>query len=442
MHKMWIVFRREYLIRVRKRTFILATILVPLAFAAIGVGSVLIGKMGAQEKKHILVKDESGIFEAAQPQRGSMEFSFTDQPFEVLRESFKAEGYDLLLHIPPFPDITARRHEVIYYAADKPSITFLDRVESAIAAVFREHKIEVSQIDRELFESFRTEINLESVTIGSRGETGSGKMASLIGTILGAVMGILMYLVILIYGQMVMRSVMEEKISRIAEVMVSSVRPFALMLGKILGVGAVGLTQLAIWLILIPIVMALLPLFIPGMDAQAMQMQSMQPGMEAVQQIEAQGFELHMILNEFYRLNWLMIIPTFLMFFIGGYFIYSSLFAAIGSAVDEDLGEAQQFMLPVMIPVILAFIIAMSSIENPNSSIAVFGSIFPLTSPVVMPTRLPFDPPVWHVLISIVLLLLTTLFFIWLSARIYRVGILMYGKKVNFRELARWMMYR
>jgi ABC-2 type transport system permease protein len=440
MRKMWIVFWREYLIRVRKRTFILATILVPLAIAAVGAGSALISMSGAKAKKRILVKDDSGIFENSSHQPGSLEFAFSHEDIEVLKQNYKAQGYHLLVHIPPFPDMKARRHDVAYFAADKPSITLLGRIESVIGAAFREHKIENSHIDRELFESFATDIKLESVTIGARGATGSGKMASILGTILGAVMGILMYMVILIYGQMVMRSVMEEKISRIAEVMISSVKPFQLMMGKILGVGAVGLTQLAIWMVLIPVVMSVITILVPGMEANAMS--TVQPGMETIQEIEKQGFDLNAVIDEFFRLNWVMILPSFLAFFLGGYFIYSSLFAAIGSAVDEDLGEAQQFMLPVMIPVILAFVIAMSSIENPDSGIAVFGSLFPLTSPVVMPTRLPFDPPVWHILLSIILLLLTTLFFIWLSARIYRVGILMYGKKISFKELGRWLFYR
>jgi ABC-2 type transport system permease protein len=264
-------------------------------------------------------------------------------------------------------------------------------------------------------------------------------MASIMGTVLGAIMGILMYMVILIYGQMVMRSVMEEKISRIAEVMISSVKPFHLMLGKILAVGAVGLTQLAIWLILIPIVMSVVMAMGAGPEAT---LAASEQGAEAMQQIEQSGLGLNMMLGEIMRMNWLLIIPSFVIFFLGGYFIYSSMFAAIGSAVDEDLGEAQQFMLPIMIPVILGFIIAMSSIENPNSSISVFGSIFPLTSPVVMPTRLPFDPPAWHVALSLILLVLSTLFFVWLSARIYRVGILMYGKKVTFKELGRWLFYK
>lgn len=440
MRKMWIVFWREYLIRVRKRTFILATILVPVAIAALGVGSAMISMAGATAKKRILVKDDSGIFENAKHENGSLEFSFSHDALDALRERYKAEGYDLLVHIPPFTDLTSRNHDVTYFASDKPSITFLARVESDIANAFREHKIAASQIDRTLYDSFRTTIKLESVTVGAKGETGSGKMASILGTILGGVMGVLMYMVILIYGQMVMRSVMEEKISRIAEVMISSVKPFQLMLGKILGVGAVGLTQLAIWMVLIPVVLTAISLSMPGMEPNSVA--AAQPGMEAIQQLDKGGFDLNTVIDEFFRLNWLLIIPSFVIFFLGGYFIYSSLFAAIGSAVDEDLGEAQQFMLPVMIPVILAFVIAMSSIENPNSGIAVFGSLFPLTSPVVMPTRLPFDPPLWEVLLSLTLLIASTLFFTWLSARIYRVGILMYGKKVNFRELGRWLFYR
>ncbi len=442
MNKMWIVFRREYLVRVRKRTFIIATILVPLAIAALGVGSAMISMMGAKAEKRILVKDDSGILENVKHDKGSLQFAFASDSLEQLKETYAHDGYDLLLYIPPFPDLKARSHGVTYYAAEKPSITFLGRVEWAVGEAFREHKIDASQIDRALYDSFETDINLESTTIGVGGDSSSGKMASILGTLLGAIMGVLMYMVILIYGQMVMRSVMEEKISRIAEVMISSVKPFHLMLGKILGVGAVGLTQLAIWMVLIPVVMTVITLFIPGMDASAMSSASVQPGMEAMQQMEEQGFDINAVINEFFHLNWLVIIPSFVIFFLGGYFIYASLFAAIGSAVDEDLGEAQQFMLPVMLPVILAFIIAMSSIENPNSSIAVFGSIFPLTSPIVMPTRLPFDPPIWHILLSLLLLVLTMLFFVWLSARIYRVGILMYGKKVTFRELGRWLFYR
>jgi ABC-2 type transport system permease protein len=438
MRKMWIVFRREYLIRVRKRTFIIATILVPLAFAALGLGAGLISYLGAKDEKTILVKDDSGIFSGNHDGHGSLKFSFSEKPLDQLQETYADDGYVLLLHIPPFPELNQRKHQVTYYASEKPSITFLERVEDVIEDTFREHKISASQIDRALYESFGTSIDLETDSSGEEGAS-SGKMASIMGTVLGAIMGILMYMVILIYGQMVMRSVMEEKISRIAEVMISSVKPFQLMLGKILAVGAIGLTQLAIWLVLIPIVMSVVMAMGPGPEAT---LAASQQGVDAMQQIEQSGFGLNIMLSEVFRMNWLLIIPSFVVFFLGGYFIYASMFAAIGSAVDEDLGEAQQFMLPIMIPVILGFIIAMSSIENPNSSIAGFGSIFPLTSPVVMPTRLPFDPPAWQVALSLILLILSTLFFVWLSARIYRVGILMYGKKVTFKELGRWMFYK
>ena len=443
VHKLWIIFRREYGVRVRKRSFIIVTILMPLAFAALAIGSGLITAMGAQAKKDILVKDASGIFVQSTTDRDNLEFAFSDKDLATLKETYREEGYDLLIHIPPFDDLSAREHQVEYFAAEKPSITLIERIESVIGRAFREYKIDASNIDRALFDSFRTNIELESTAVDERGESlGSGKMAAIIGTVLGIVMGILMYMVILIYGQMVMRSVMEEKISRIAEVMISSVRPFQLMMGKILGVGAVGLTQLAIWMVLIPVVLTVVPMFLPGAATDMQSMAAMSQGAETIQQMESGAFNMQSVIGEFFRLNWLLIVPSFVIFFLGGYFIYSSLFAAIGSAVDEDLGEAQQFMLPVMIPVILAFFIMMSSIENPNSPIAVFGSIFPLFSPIIMPARLPFDPPLWQVLSSIALLLLTTLLFVWLSARIYRVGILMYGKKITFKELGRWLFYK
>jgi len=441
MNKLWLIFRREYSVRVRKRTFIIATILMPVAFAALAIGSGFITAMGAEAEKKILVKDDSGVFSASDVDHNNLVFTFSGEELANLKEIYGAEEYDLLVYIPPFLDISRTKHEVEYFSEKKPGIVQLERIERVIASAFKEYKIERSNIDRELYDSFRMSIKMESKTTEDGvSDTGSGKTAAIIGTILGFVMGILMYMVILIYGQMVMRSVMEEKISRIAEVMISSVRPFQLMMGKILGVGAVGLTQLAIWMVLIPLVLVLVPLFVPGVDPAAMSdLSSAGASAEAIQEAANDGFNLGVVIDEFFRLNWLMIIPAFILFFLGGYFIYSSVFAAIGSAVDEDLGEAQQFMLPVMLPVILAFVIMMSTIENPNSSLAVFGSIFPLFSPIIMPARLPFDPPMWEVALSLILLIGTTLLFIWLSGRIYRVGILMYGKKITFRELGRWM---
>lgn len=207
------------------------------------------------------------------------------------------------------------------------------------------------------------------------------------------------------------------------------------MLGKVIGVGGVGLTQLLIWMILIPVIIFLVGIFM-GEPPQTPDMA------EAMAQIpDAGNVSIAQILTEFKALNWWLILPSFVIFFLGGYFIYSSLFAAIGSAIGDDLGESQSLMWPIILPVIFALMIMMSSLENPNSSIAVFGSIFPLFSPIVMPARLAFDPPIWQVILSLVLLICTSLFFVWLSGRIYRVGILMYGKRLTFKEIGKYLFH-
>lgn len=446
MYKLWLVFKREYLIRVRKKSFILVTLLMPLLFAGLAFASGWISTMSSTTEKRILVKDASGIFEEEHDEISldNLVFEFSGEPIAELRDNYINRGFSILIEIPPFGDLQNRTHKIEYYSEEKPSIMLLSRIEDVIGDAFREYKISKSNIDRALLESFETRIEMDlghtgEVEEGEDTAAGSGKVAAIIGTILGAVMGIMMYMVLLIYGQMVMRSVMEEKISRIVEVMISSVKPFQLMMGKIFGVAAVGLTQLAIWIVFIPLTLIVVQLFMPGVDPQ--EIQQMTGDMQQVQQ-EAAGLQINQVLNEFFSLNWLLILPVFVLFFLGGYLIYSSLFAAIGSAVNEDLGEAQQLMLPVMIPVILAFLIMMSSIENPNGPLSVFGSIFPLFSPIIMPARLPFDPPVWQLLLSIVLLIGTTLLMIWISARIYRIGILMYGKKITFREIGKWLFYR
>jgi ABC-2 type transport system permease protein len=270
------------------------------------------------------------------------------------------------------------------------------------------------------------------------GTAATGKLNIIIGTALGGIMGFLMYLVIFIYGSMVMRSVMEEKLSRIVEVMVSSVRPIQLMLGKLIGVGGVGLTQLALWAVLIPIVLTVVAAFLPGID------QAQLNGVGNVTQVDQEsldGFSAQQIITAIFDLKWWLILPVFIIFFLGGYFIYSSMFAAMGSAINEDMGEGQQLMLPIVIIVLIAFYMLFPVLSNPNGNLAVFASLFPLFSPIIMPARLAFDPPWWQIVLSIVLMLATVWFFIWLTSRIYRVGILMYGKKVTIREMIKWLRY-
>lgn len=232
---------------------------------------------------------------------------------------------------------------------------------------------------------------------------------------------------------MVMRGVMEEKVNRIAEVIVSSVKPFQLMLGKIIGIGAVGLTQFSIWIVLMILLQALVPLLFPGMfhqvTANPAVAQAGQTGQPNMMIVVAEGLK---------SLPIGLILFCFVFYFLGGYLIYASMFAAIGSAVSEDQQEAQQLTFPIMMPIILAFVIMTKAVNDPNSGLAIFGSLFPLTSPIVMMGRIAYSPPAWQIILSMAFLILGFLFFTWLTAKIYRTGILMYGKKITWKEMIKW----
>ena len=295
------------------------------------------------------------------------------------------------------------------------------------------------------YNQLKTDVDLENALANSEDENVQGdtssKTSQIIGSALSYVMGFMMYMVIFIFGGLVMRSVMEEKLNRIVEVIVSTVKPFTLMLGKLIGVGGVGLTQLLIWIILIPVIGIVAMQFFGG-DASALAEANAAQSEEMMKQIGGKdGLDITSIIQEASTLNWGLIIPVFIIFFLGGYFIYASLFAAVGSAVGEDMGEAQQFMLPISIPVIAAFIMIPAVISNPNGALSRFGSMFPLLSPILMPARLPSDPPLWEVALSIVILIASVVFFVWMAGRIYRVGIFMHGKKINAKELFKWIRY-
>ncbi|MGA0285031.1 MAG: ABC transporter permease [Saprospiraceae bacterium] len=448
MNKLWLIIKREYLVRVKKKSFIITTLLTPLGIGLLVVLSAYLTAKGGQASKKVLVRDDSGVFSEAKIESKLYTYDFSKDPLEKLKEDYKIQTYDLLVYIPPFEDLTKTKHSVEYYSQEKLSIATIESIETKIGSAFKEYKITQSGIDRNIYDSFRMDIDLENGAAGkeemaegkSSSEDTSTKLSILIGTLLGGLMGFIMYMVIFIYGSMVMRSVMEEKINRIVEVIISSVKPTQLMLGKVLGVGGVGLTQLAMWLILIPMVIMGAGLLVGGgIDPAQLQEMSNQANVNAE---ELNKFEFGNVLRELGNMNWGLIIPVFILFFFGGYFIYSSLFAAVGSAMGDDMGEGQQLMLPIMLPVILGFIMLQGTLQNPNGGMAVFGSLFPLTSPIIMPSRLAFDPPLWQVGLSIILLVLSCWFFAWLAGRIYRVGILMYGKKITFKELGKWIMYK
>ncbi|MFZ2897294.1 MAG: ABC transporter permease [Saprospiraceae bacterium] len=439
MNKLWLIIQREYLTRVKKRSFILTTLLTPLAFALLFVVVGVIFSYESDDVKKVAVVDEGGVLsESNIANERNLIFTRETRTLEELRAIFPETGYDGILLIPEIKNLYAKSYTVFYYSEDKPSPDIESRIKGKVADRIRDYKIATLNLEKKQLEALDSRVELDPEPIDPA-EKDASKISGAIGAAIGFIMGIIMYMAVFIYGMMVMRSVMEEKTTRIVEVMISSVKPFQLMLGKIVGVGGVGLTQVAIWAILIPLIATGVNLIFgfdnSQMDAMASSQAAM-PDQEEMEFMIAQGFQ------ELKAQNWWSILPLFVIYFLGGYLLYSSLFAAVGSAMSDDMGESQSLTVPITIPVLIAFYIMIVSVEAPNSSLAVWSSIFPLFSPIVMPARLAFDPPVWQVALSVVLLIATSLFFVWLSARIYRVGILMYGKKVTLKELGKWMFYK
>ncbi len=436
MNKLGLIIKREYLTRVTRRSFILATILTPLGFGVFFVVAGFIFAYESDDSQKIAVVDKSGILKGGIKDEKNLYFKFEEQDLETLRASFDESEYDGILLLPTLKNLTDKSYTIYYYSEKPPTLDIESLIKQRISNSVRDYKIEGLKLERQQLEALDTRIDLDPEPIKPGGDDAT-KLTGAIAAGIGSIMGIIMYMTVFIYGMMVMRSVMEEKTTRIVEVMISSVKPFQLMLGKIIGVGAVGLTQVAIWAILIPLISLIVNLAF-GFDASYSQMPTEGTELDP----EDTQAMIALAMNELSSQDWWLILPLFVFYFLGGYFLYSSLFAAVGSAMSDDLGEGQALTLPITIPVIIAFYIMVMVVQAPNSSLAVWSSIFPLFSPIVMPARLAFAPPLWEVILSIVVLLASCIFFVWLSGRIYRVGILMYGKKVTFKELGKWLFYK
>lgn len=436
MNKLGLIIKREYLTRVTRRSFILATLLTPLGFAVFFIVAGFIFAYESDDSKRVAVIDESGILKGNIASETNLHFEKVTLSLDSLRKNFGQSKYDAILVLRPVVNLMEKSYTVYYYSEKQPTLDVETFIKQRISNSLRDYKIDQLKLERRQLEALDTRIELDPEPIDPTGSD-STKLTGAIAAGIGSIMGIIMYMTVLIYGMMVMRSVMEEKTSRIVEVMISSVKPFQLMLGKIIGVGAVGLTQVAIWAILIPLISVAVNLIF-GFDSTQMNTPPTAGNMNP-DDTEAM---ITLAMNELTGQNWWLILPMFIVYFLGGYFLYSSMFAAVGSAMGDDLGEGQTLTLPIMIPVILAFYIMFVAVQAPNSSLAVWSSIFPLFSPIVMPARLAFEPPLWEILLSVVILIATCIFFIWLSGRIYRIGILMYGKKVSFKELGKWLFYK
>jgi len=438
MSKLGLIVRREYLTRVRKKSFIIGTLLAPLGLLAYMLVVLLLTRYQSNSDMKIGVLDEANMIGQIPDEKGIHYIPVKDRTLEQLKTAVVKGEYNGVLRIPPLSTFQKKDHTIYYYSDDKLALEKRSNIESIIKKKIREFKIDSLHLKREDLEKLDTDISIDPESI-SKPEEDESKYTIGVGLAIGGVMAFIMFFMVLMYGQLVMRSVMEEKTNRIVEVMMSSVKPFDLMLGKIIGAGAVGLTQVVIWIILSGAISLLVPLLFGSPDIGQMGASMAADSMNEAA-VQDAGFQM---MKELSNQNWPLIIFSFIVFFLGGYFIYSSLFAAIGSAMSDDLGESQALVLPITIPIVLAiYIVFFAGIRNPHSGLMVFASIFPLFSPIVMPFRMAFNPPLWQVILSLVTIVLSAFFFVWLAGRIYRVGILMYGKKVTFKELGKWLFYK
>jgi ABC-2 type transport system permease protein len=432
MKKIIIIIKREYLSRVTKKSFIITTLLLPILMLGV---SGLIGYMSANSSKplNIAVVDESGVF-ANKLGDGKRNKSFAYLPttqLQYLISNYDSLNYTALLHIKPFAQQVPDTSIITLYSNSALGIEPTHYLESRINTVYQSKILADQGMSAAEIDSInKIEVSFKAQTSDNK-SINSGIAAGIAG-----VTGFLIYITMFIYGVMVMRSVMEEKTNRIAEVIISSVKPFELMMGKVIGVALVGLTQFIIWILFIVILSSIgaaigLSTVQPQLTEQlANAQQSATPLVKG---------QMSMLITQLLSFNWGKIVSCFFIYFLGGYLLYASLFAAVGSMVDEDVNDSQSLTLPITLPIIFAFVISMRAIDDPNSSIAVFGSIFPLTSPLVMMARLPFNPPMWQLILSIALLIFTFIVSVYLAGKIYRQGILMYGKKLTWGTALKWL---
>lgn len=433
MNKIALIIEREYMSRVRKKSFIIMTLIGPLLFAGITVIPAWLAHRDSA-KTTVFVLDKSGLFGNKLESNKETVYVVVNGDETKEKSNLKVAGeHHMLLVIGPTDGKT--EPEVQFYGESNPPMDLVRSVENQIDGELKSIQLKQAGIDPGLVEKIKPNINIQSKVLNDEGEKDGSSAAA---TVVGYVSGFMIYIFIFLYGSQVMMGVMEEKTSRVVEVIISSVKPFQLMMGKIVGVALVGLTQFLLWMVLsYAISTVAASFFVDKPDKQNVTSQiAMDKDTEMMKnKVEKTGF-----LKELSTINIPYVAICFLFYFLGGYLLYSALFAAVGSAVETQQ-DAQQFMFPITIPIIGAIAFSTFVIKEPNSSLAFWLSVIPLTSPIIMMIRVPFEPPMWQILLSMVSLVLGFLGTTWLAGRIYRVGILMYGKKVTYKELWKWMWY-
>jgi len=442
MNKIFIVARREFLTRVQKKTFLLTTIGVPILIFAFYAVIIFMSVKSTTDFK-VAVVDEANVFNGKIDEKKSSEviFSFVKEDTASLNKKLEQKVYDAYLYVPAGFSISGQSGDSLQFRSAKTvGLMTREKIENRISKSLEEKRLLSMNISKAQLDSIQAQkelITFENTSGKKENQTKVG-----VSYAVGFISGFMIYIILFIYGTMVMRGVVEEKVSRIAEVIISSVKPFQLMMGKIIGIGAVGLVQFLIWGALVIVLQIVVPILFPELF-EGMQAQPVQPGvMAAVDATKQQPDMIRGLMEGLNQINFPLIVGCFVFYFLGGYFMYASLFAAVGSAANEDMQDAQSLLLPIMMPIIFGIVIMMQAVNNPNGSLAVFGSLFPLTSPIVMMARVAHGIPegvsTFQLILSMSFLILGFFGTTWLAGKIYRTGILMYGKKVTWKELWKW----
>lgn len=433
-----LIIKREFISKVRNKSFIVMTFLSPLLFVGIAAFVGYLSSMKADTKR-IAIHDESGLFvkEFTSQNTKKGEFKYLDLSLidlKFLKDSITNESFEGLLYIPKEKNTKDFENKIQFISNNSPSISFIENVQEIIAKKLTKTNLENAHLDTLAIKNAESKVNI-SLAKASGEESVKGLNEIKIG--IGGAFGYLIMMFIIIYGNMVMRSVIEEKTNRIVEIIISSVKPFQLMMGKIIGTSLAGLLQFLIWAIIGMSLMFAASVFF-GVNVGPTARISPELMQNAQQEFAGTA---QMYIKELWNLPIASILVGFVIYFIGGYFLYSSFYAAIGAAVDNQT-DSQQFLLPIIMPLMLSVYIGFFTVINdPHGTIAIIFSMIPLTSPIVMLMRIPFGVPWWQIAISITILFGTFFSVVWFAAKIYRVGILMYGKKPTWNELYRWLKY-
>ncbi len=437
MNHLPLIIKREYLTKVKNKSFIVMTFLSPIIMIGLASLVAYLSQINNDKERTILVLDESSMVQDVFTNEDHVTYNILEnmslKDAEELAKQSEAYG---LLYINKLNDIDSISGQIKFFSKESPSLSVISNLESKIDKKIEYLKLQKKGVDVKMIDAAKTNVSILQESF--KGEKTS-KTDSVVKLIFGGLAGYLLFMFIIIYGNMIMRSVIEEKTSRIIEVIISSVKPIQLMLGKIIGTSLAGITQFVAWLLIGGVLLFVISTVF-GFDVGQMQSAN-QEMMHSAMNNSEMTMQIHDLLMSFYHLPIANLIIAFILFFIGGYLLYSSLYAAIGAAVDNET-DTQQFIFPILMPLMLAVYVGFFTvIEDPHGTVSTVFSFIPFTSPIVMLMRIPFGVPLWQQILSLLILLGTFMLTVWFAAKIYRVGILMYGKKPTYKEIIKWIKY-